>query len=312
MKVGIDLSSTNTGLVILSDDNKLIFHGNFQLWDNDKLKMYEKIYDLLFIIKTKTNKNVWSEYQVNIGIELADFKNANITNRFNLLAGMIIFGLLNKKCKSLSDVNCFFPNIKLFNSNEWQRFLLDIYKQDIKCIKEIVGYEKYDDGDGYVDEVPIYKEYYQMNYRYKTPSYELNSKDILGGREYKSMRIEKNERTLRKALSRLFTNQNCKDYNDDWTEDECDAYCIAYFLEKLRDRTQMHQEVKAKKVQAKKSKLAEKNEQIKKWRKENKLRQRQNKYLNILASGKKLTKAQDRALDNAIKELKELENEKTE
>ena len=35
MKVGIDLSSTNTGLVILSDDNKLIFHGNFQLWDSE-------------------------------------------------------------------------------------------------------------------------------------------------------------------------------------------------------------------------------------------------------------------------------------
>lgn len=303
MKVGIDLSSTNTGLVILSDDNKLIWHENFQLWNNNLFAIACNVADMVFVLICKyavENKTM------NVGIELADFKNANITNRFNLLAGMII-----SRMQSINDMRreLIFSNVKLFNSNEWQRFLLDMYKPDIKCIKEIVGYKKYDDGNGYVDEVPIYKEYYQMNYRYKTPSYELNSKDILGGREYKSMRIEKNERTLRKALSRLFTNQNCKDYNDDWTEDECDAYCIAYFLEKLRDRTQMHQEVKAKKVKAKKSKLAEKNEQIRKLKRTAKLNEIIAKYDKRIASGKKLTTAQINAQERAIKELKELKNE---
>ena len=49
MKVGIDLSSTNTGLVILSDDNELIFHGNFQLWDKSNSKTTYK----------STTKSAW-------------------------------------------------------------------------------------------------------------------------------------------------------------------------------------------------------------------------------------------------------------
>ena len=52
MKVGIDLSSTNTGLVILSDDNKLIFHGNFQLWDKSSQKpnrvFVRELFDKMF------------------------------------------------------------------------------------------------------------------------------------------------------------------------------------------------------------------------------------------------------------------------
>ena len=54
MKVGIDLSSTNTGLVILSDDNKLIFNGNFQLWDVDYKERFHKVADF---VKTIDNKN---------------------------------------------------------------------------------------------------------------------------------------------------------------------------------------------------------------------------------------------------------------
>ena len=296
MKVGIDLSSTNTGLVILSDDNKLIFHGNFKLWDN--VDTFATAWNVEEMVDTIMFKRLFDS-KVEVGIELADFKNANITNRFNLLAGMIIANFQKK----LHSMEHFWIDVKLFNSNEWQRFLLDIYKPDIKCIKEVIGYEKYDDGDGYVDEVPIYKEYYQMNYRYKTPSYELNSKDIICGREYKSMRIDKDERTLRKALSRIFTEQHCKEYQDTWTEDECDAYCIAYFLEKLRDRTEMHQEVKAKKVQAKKSKVQELRAKASKEHKISKLKDIVIKYKSM----SKLTKAQQRALEKAEMELKEYE-----
>lgn len=235
MKVGIDLSSTNTGLVILSDDNKLIWHGNFKLWDSNRFVIADNVEKMIDTIRFKL---LPQQKNMIIGVELADFKNANITNRFNLLTGMIITELNHWIIERI--------DLKLFNSNEWQQH--------------------------------------------------LGLKPNM-------------ERQFRKDTARYFTKSNCLEYTENWTEDECDAYCIAYFLPQLRDRTQMHQEVKVKRVQAKKSKLAEKNEQIKKWRKENKLRQRQTKYLNILASGKKLTKAQDRALDNAIKELKEMENE---
>lgn len=292
MKVGIDLSSTNTGLVILSDDNKLIFHGNFQLWDSDRFVIASKISEMIDYIELK---NPFHKF-IMMGIELADFKNANITNRFNLLAGMIISELSKMKAPEPigNDLYLYLVDpLKIFNSNEWQRFLLEHYEKNVSLEEETETKICYDDGLEY-EKVIIHQYYVIRNLPFLSTQ----------------IRIEKDERKLRKTLARCFAKEHLNnhiDYDDNWTEDECDAYCIAYFLEKLRDRTQMHQEVKAKKVQAKKSKLAEKNEQIKKWRKENKLRQIQNKYLNILASGKKLTKAQDRALDNAIKELKELE-----
>lgn len=299
MKVGIDLSSTNTGLVILSDDNKLIWHGNFQLWDNDRFVIASKVNEMIDYIELK---NPFHKFFMT-GIELADFKNANITNRFHFLTGIIISELARRNFVSAiydKDNKLVMQLVKLFNSNEWQRFLLEKYKPNIQAIKKIVGYKKYDDGDGYIDEVPIYKEYYEIKLNYNIlPNINFAPK----------LTIVKDERTLRKALSRIFTKQNCDEYKENWTEDECDAYCIAYFLEKLRDRTQMHQEVKAKKIQAKKSKLAEKNEQIRKLKKSAKLSEIIARYDKCIASGKKLTKSQINAQERAIKELEELKNE---
>lgn len=237
MKVGIDLSSTNTGLVILSDDNKLIFHGNFQLWDKSSQKpLRVMVAELIDAIEFKLiNKSE----QVFIGIELSDFKNAMLTTRFNLIAGAIFQELYHRIWDTLG-------NYKLFNSNEWQQHL---------------GLK---------------------------PSA---------------------ERQFRKSTARWFVKSNCLEYNENWTEDECDAYCIAYFLEKLRDRTQMHQEVKAKKVQAKKSKVHELREKIRAYNKAKKLYEIVNHYKD-LANVKKLTKSQQRALEKAESELKELENDK--
>ena len=118
MKVGIDLSSTNTGLVILSDDNKLVFHGNFQLWDKSSQKpLRVMVAELINAIEFKLiNKSE----QVFIGIELSDFKNAMLTTRFNLIAGAIFQELYHRIWDTLG-------NFKLFNSNEWQRHLLKYY-----------------------------------------------------------------------------------------------------------------------------------------------------------------------------------------
>ena len=245
MKVGIDLSSTNTGLVILSDDNELIWHGNFQLWDNNRFVIASKVSEMIDYIKLKNPFNV----HVMIGIELADFKNANITNRFHFLTGIIISELKHRNFISAicdQDNKLIMQLVKLFNSNEWQQHL---------------GLKPH------------------------------------------------MERQFRKDTARQFVKSNCVDYENTWTEDECDAYCIAYFLPQLRDRTQMHQEVKANKVKAKKSKLAEKNEQIRKLKKSAKLSEIIAKYDKCIASGKKLTKSQINAQERAIKELKELKNE---
>ena len=234
MKVGIDLSSTNTGLVILSDDNKLIFHGNFQLWDKSNSKPYRVLVSEFFdIIECKLiNKSE----RIIIGVELSDFGNWKYADRFNFIAGALFQEHYHRMWGSLDDFVC-------FNSNEWQQHL---------------GLK---------------------------PSM---------------------ERQFRKDTARQFTKSNCLEYTENWTEDECDAYCIAYFLEKLRDRTQMHQEVKVRnKTKAKSEKQALRD----KYSKEHKISKLKDIVIKY-KSMEKLTKAQQRALEKAEMELKEYEKEK--
>ena len=233
MKVGIDLSSTNTGLVILSDDNKLIFHGNFQLWDKSNSKPYRVLVSEFFdIIECKLiNKSE----RIIIGVELSDFGNWKYADRFNFIAGALFQEHYHRMWGSLDDFVC-------FNSNEWQQHL---------------GLK---------------------------PSM---------------------ERQFRKDTARQFTKSNCLEYTENWTEDECDAYCIAYFLEKLRDRTQMHQEVKIRNENKEKSKVQKWKDKANRANKIRKLEEIVNKY-KFIAIAKPLTKAQQRALEKANKELEEL------
>ena len=280
MKVGIDLSSTNTGLVILSDENKLIFHDNFQLWDNNRFMIVDKVNEMIDYIELK---NPFHKF-IMIGIELADFKNANITNRFNLLAGMIISELSKMKAPEPIDDDLYLhlvDPLKIFNSNEWQRFIWDINLPLIESrIITINGNKK-------------------QQFRIKSGNC----------RAYPQVKWDTNnwsewldKRGILKLLSRMWTHENCVEYIHEWTEDECDAYCIAYFLPQLRDRTQMHQEVKAKKVQANKSKVQELRAKASKEHKISKLKDIVIKYKSM----SKLTKAQQRALEKAENELKEL------
>ena len=65
-------------------------------------------------------KNPFHKF-IMVGIELADFKNANITNRFNLLAGMIISELSKMKAPEPIDDDLYLhlvDPLKIFNSNE--------------------------------------------------------------------------------------------------------------------------------------------------------------------------------------------------
>lgn len=56
------------------------------------------------------------------------------------------------------------------------------------------------------------------------------------------------ERDLRKALARAYTYDNCYGYSDDWSEDECDAFCIAYNLEKIVSTTEQYNSNQKKRV----------------------------------------------------------------
>lgn len=238
MKVGIDLSSTNTGVVILDDNNKFIDKKVFNLWKDNKIDFDEIVKLSNFINDTwlvKVNYDIEKLETTNIGIELADFKNANYTNRFNRICGALEFDLWWAPYE---------PECKIFNSNEWQQHL-----------------------------------------------------GLKPGME----------RQFRKDTARQFTKSNCLEYKDTWTEDECDAYCIAYFLPQLRDRTQMHQEVKVRNKTKAKSEKQALRDKLSKEKRVNKLKDIVIKYKSM----EKLTKAQQRALEKAENELKELENEKS-
>ena len=75
--------------------------------------------------------------------------------------------------------------------------------------------------------------------------------------------------------------------------------------ERHEEDKKRHQEVKAKKVQAKKNKVQELREKLRAYDKTKKLYEKVNHYKD-LATVKKLTKAQQRALEKANKELEEL------
>lgn len=286
MKVGIDLSSTNTGLVILSDDNKLIWHGNFKLWDNSSQKPNRVFVRELFDVINLKRLNKLEK--ITIGVELSDFGNWKYADRFNFIAGALYQEHYCQEWGMMGEFIC-------FNSNEWQRFLLEHYEKNVSLEEETETKICYDDGLKY-EKVIIHQYYVIRNLPFLSTQ----------------IRIEKDERKLRKTLARCFAKEHLNnhiDYDDNWTEDECDAYCIAYFLPQLRDRTQMHQEVKAKKVQAKKSKVQELRDKIKAYDKAKKLYEKVNHYKDI-ANVKKLTKSQQRALEKAEMELKEYEKDK--
>lgn len=62
----------------------------------------------------------------------------------------------------------------------------------------------------------------------------------------------KDERDRRKKAVRKFVMEHSKEYDPTWTEDECDAYCIAYWLDELQNTDELHANVQKKKRDANK------------------------------------------------------------
>lgn len=112
MKVGIDLSTTNTGITILDNENKHI--NSFNLTFS---QFSEVNYKYNFSAIDKACKEI-AKYLINIeehqiGIELSNYCNPALTNRFNLYCGAFIDNLIK-----IDNVK-----IKTFNSSQWQQFI---------------------------------------------------------------------------------------------------------------------------------------------------------------------------------------------
>lgn len=177
-KIGIDLSTSNTGIVILTHNNVFMkaIDLTFDKYCEANLKTnISKINDVIGNLK---NTKVLQEAQeIYVGLEVSNFKNANLTNKFHLYAGLIINGFVNTFGIDV-------VKFKIFNSNEWQKL--------IGC----------------------------------------NNND---------------SREIRKAKARAFAKKHIEFYKSHWSEDVCDAFCIAYFLEQLKSTEEIKKDVQIRK-----------------------------------------------------------------
>ena len=110
-KIGIDLSTTNTGIVVLDSENRLIEKRTiqFRTFSESNYK-----YNFELIRTTCSELSCLCVEGACVGIELSNFRNAQLTNRFSLYAGAFISNLI-------SSTNI--KEIKLFNCNQWQGYV---------------------------------------------------------------------------------------------------------------------------------------------------------------------------------------------
>lgn len=129
IQIGIDLSTTKTGIVglKLSTDSTvssmkkiLIDNTNFKNINNVEKNFRSQIIDFWKSMKINDYDKVC------IGIEISNFSNAKLTQKFSLYAGLVI-----------ATFNQLAPNIyfKWFNSNQWQ-FLIGCKTTDERNVRK--------------------------------------------------------------------------------------------------------------------------------------------------------------------------------
>lgn len=119
INIGVDLSTTKTGIVAMKIGDNSYKNGYYTfnkiLIDNTNMKTINSV-DKNFKLHIKSlidslQLQEQASLILNIGIEISNFSNPKLTQKFSLYAGMII-----------SFFNELLPNInfKWFNSNQWQ------------------------------------------------------------------------------------------------------------------------------------------------------------------------------------------------
>ena len=205
IKIGIDLSTTKTGIVVLRSDNKNI---NRLLIDNTNIKNITNIYTNFKLALKSLVEQLKSGIatDVMVGIELSNYKNPKLTQKFSMYAGMII--------AILNDLGI--NNIKWFNSNQWQ-YLIGCKVQDEretrkeKARKFVAQYHKCDNWEQ--DEVDAYCIAYHLEDLISTEQSELNTKrnKVLKQKEISSqLKLERMVNTRLMEINRLDKVKNAK------------------------------------------------------------------------------------------------------
>lgn len=121
--IGIDLATSWVGLVMLGEDDEVIYHNEIHLPKYSFDEVTRKItYDLFTSEFKKMQKCIdFEKWDVNdsIGlyIEMSNFSNAKLTQRFSRLSGIVEM-IAIKELEWLRE-------IKHFNANEWRRFFVE-------------------------------------------------------------------------------------------------------------------------------------------------------------------------------------------
>ena len=205
IKIGIDLSTTKTGIVVLRSYNKTI---NRVLIDNTNIKNIQNVYtnfklalkSLVEQLRTGPNTDIM------VGIEISNYKNAKLTQKFSMYAGLII--------AILNDLGI--NNIKWFNSNQWQ-YLIGCKVQDerdvrkAKARKFVSQFHKCNDWEQ--DEVDAYCIAFHLEQLNSTEQSEINTKTnkVLKQKQVASqLKLERMVNTRLMEINRLDKVKNAK------------------------------------------------------------------------------------------------------
>lgn len=205
IKVGIDLSTTKTGIVVLRSYNKNI---NRLLIDNTNIKNITNIYTNFKLALKSLVEQLRSGIATDIivGIEISNYKNAKLTQKFSMYAGLII--------AILNDLGI--TNIKWFNSNQWQYMIgckvqdeRDVRKQ--KARKFVAQFHNCKDWEQ--DEVDAYCIAYHLESLISTEQSEIKTKTnkVMKQKEISSqLKLERMVNTRLMEINRLDKVKNAK------------------------------------------------------------------------------------------------------
>lgn len=205
IKIGIDLSTTKTGIVVLRSYNKNI---NRLLIDNTNIKNITNIYTNFKLALKSLVEQLRSGVATDIivGIEISNYKNAKLTQKFSMYAGLII--------AILSDLGI--TNIKWFNSNQWQ-YLIGCKVQDerdvrkLKARKFVAQFHNCKDWEQ--DEVDAYCIAYHLESLISTEQSEIKTKTnkVMKQKEISSqLKLERMVNTRLMEINRLDKVKNAK------------------------------------------------------------------------------------------------------
>lgn len=203
-KIGIDLSTTKTGIVVLRSYNKNI---NRVLIDNTNIKNITNIYtNFKLALKSLVESLRIGVADVIVGIELSNYKNPKLTQQFSMYAGLII--------AILNDLGI--NNIKWFNSNQWQ-YLIGCKVQDEREVRKekakkfVAQFHKCNDWEQ--DEVDAYCIAYHLEDLISTEQSELSTKrnKVMKQKQISSqLKLERMVNTRLMEINRLDKVKNAK------------------------------------------------------------------------------------------------------